>query len=465
MCIEVSEKCQRRPVEYQESPDVDHPGRTEDRDRCVVAQLHSKPTDSGRGKQRPGQLRRQTRKAESRKSKVEDCQPKKRQKFESGKSNTATGGPYIGVIYMLLRLTMPNGSPPGRSGDSLIGARISSPITITMNRSLGILVLAALPSAALLDTRPGVGAPPAIDGVWYASRSFGPAVRGTLGVTESHGHWTAQIAHKTVPGVAGSWGGPRGGAASVIEFNFGADAGRLELETSAGGRPSAAAWWVQPPDSYSSNGHATPVTLTPTTVRRWSGVVRPLDDRMTFYLPVTTNADGSHSAFLRNPERNFGLFNTVERLELSGSDVTLLGRPRGAEGKAEVVVARGTVDTARGVMTIALPNAGGSYTFARVGPRQATNFYPRGFPTVPYHYRPPPLRTMAGRSIRSARSELRGRRSRHSCRRSSTCRKQASTRPRSTASLCRVMASWYWRNTFTASTATGCTTRGRLQKV
>jgi hypothetical protein len=53
---------------------------------------------------------------------------------------------------------------------------------------------------------------------------------------------------------------------------------------------------------------------------------------MTFYLPVATNADGTHSAFLRNPERNFGLFNTVERLELSGSDVTLLGRPRGAEG-------------------------------------------------------------------------------------------------------------------------------------
>jgi hypothetical protein len=213
-----------------------------------------------------------------------------------------------------------------------------------MKRSAVILVLAALPAAAYLGGPRRDGGAPAIDGIWSASRSFGPAVRGALEVSASHGRWAAQIAHLEAAGVAGAWAG----AANVIEFNFGAQAGRLELETTAAGRP-VTAWWVQPPDSYNSNGHATPVTLAPGTGGRWTGVVRPLDDRMTFYLPVTTGADGSHRAFLRNPERNFGLFNTVERLDLSGSDVTLLGRPRGVEGRAEVVVARGTLDAARGV--------------------------------------------------------------------------------------------------------------------
>ena len=177
--------------------------------------------------------------------------------------------------------------------------------------------------------------------------------------------------------------------AGRIGFDFGSNAGMLQLETTTYGTP-AAAWWVQPPNSFSANGHATPVALTPAAPSRWSGTVRPLDDRLTFFLPIATNPDGTVSAFLRNPDRNLGLFIGAERLVLSGSEVTLFGHPRGSEGKPEAIVARGTFDPQRDVLSIELPAAGGTYEFTRVPPGQPSDFYPRGFPSVPYHYRPPP---------------------------------------------------------------------------
>lgn len=51
----------------------------------------------------------------------------------------------------------------------------------------------------------------------------------------------------------------------------------------------------------------------------------PLDDRFTFYLPVT-NTGGDYRVYLRNPERNLGVFLSASRLELHGDEVRLIGR-------------------------------------------------------------------------------------------------------------------------------------------
>jgi CubicO group peptidase (beta-lactamase class C family) len=243
-----------------------------------------------------------------------------------------------------------------------------------------LLLLAAIPRTAPIGLPAQDSAGPPLDGVWQATRSFGPALRGSLEIQVSHQRWTAHLAGRSATGITGAGG---------IGFDFGSDGGILRLETTGDGTP-AAAWWVQPPNSFSANGHATPVALIPAAPNRWSGTVRPLDDRLTFFLPVATNADGTVSAFLRNPERNLGLFIGVERLVLSGSEVTLFGHRRGSEREPETVVARGMFDRARDVLSIELPAAGGIYEFTRVPHGQPSDFYPRGYASVPYHYRPPP---------------------------------------------------------------------------
>ena len=79
--------------------------------------------------------------------------------------------------------------------------------------------------------------------------------------------------------------------------------------------------WIQP-DRY-----ATPVTLEPDGANRWRGSVVPLAGGLTFYMPITREADGSFRTYLRNPERNAGVFTRVSRIEVKGTVVRLLGRP------------------------------------------------------------------------------------------------------------------------------------------
>src|SRR6266566_4117191 len=43
-------------------------------------------------------------------------------------------------------------------------------------------------------------------------------------------------------------------------------------------------------------------------VRTWRAMVTPLDNRLTFFLPITRQADGTLRTYLRNPERNAGWF-------------------------------------------------------------------------------------------------------------------------------------------------------------
>jgi len=129
------------------------------------------------------------------------------------------------------------------------------------------------------------------------------------------------------------------------------------------------------------------VTLTKDGQNIWHGDVSPLDDAFTFYLMIKVREDGSVGAFLKNPERNLGRFIRVDRIEREGGSVKLFSADSAAEKRR--VLVEGKYDADREVISIYIPNRGGTFDFRRIGANEASDFYPRGRPTATYVHAPP----------------------------------------------------------------------------
>jgi len=221
-----------------------------------------------------------------------------------------------------------------------------------------------LAGAILLLTAVTASAAPPITGLWAARKDFAK-VHGPLEIERDGNDWRASIAghdaavtvdHQNVsfalPGDDGSF---RGTIRGERIFGF----------------------WMQPSGAETMR-FATPVRLAKTSPSHWSGMVTPIDDHFTLFMPVTANADGSFATFLRNPERNFGRFMDVQHLTLDGTHVKLLG-------KNNAVVAEGTYDPEGD--TISIPARGGTYDFHRATAADEAVFYPRGKTPPRYVYR------------------------------------------------------------------------------
>ena len=144
--------------------------------------------------------------------------------------------------------------------------------------------------------------------------------------------------------------------------------------------------WIQPP-SMAIGSYASPVTLTKDRQNVWRGEVSLLDDALTFYLMIKTRPDGSIGVFLRNPERNLGRFVRVDHVEREDETVKLFAADTDKEKGR--VLAEGKYNADGKILSIYFPSGGGAFDFTRVGDTQASDFYPRGRPAVPYVYAPP----------------------------------------------------------------------------
>src|SRR6266700_3643943 len=238
---------------------------------------------------------------------------------------------------------------------------------------LAVTLLFALAANAVAQSTPD------LSGLWAATLRFGPDTHGPLIIYRTPEGWRADIAGFTVP--------VRGDRPATFAF---------ELPDGKGSFRNG--HWIQ-------GGAATPVTLTPDSpsplsgtargtggedragrgLRTWRGTVTPLDNRLTFYLPITRLADGTLRTYLRNPERNAGWFTRAKRIEVNGNDVRLIG-PRGRGPDTTLV--QGHYEN--GVIT--LPLRGGTYDFTRIGSISDTAsspFYPRGNPPARYRYTAP----------------------------------------------------------------------------
>ena len=191
---------------------------------------------------------------------------------------------------------------------------------------------------------------PDLSGLWGATLRFGPDIRGPLIIYRTPEGWRADIAGFSVPA-------RREGETFAFELPDGKGALR-------GGH------WIK--------GYATPVRLVADGKDRWRGTIAPLEDRFTFYMPITRQPDGTLRTYLRNPERNAGRFIRASRIDVTGQDVRLLGR-------GDTTIVRGHYED--GVIT--LPLRGATFDFSRVTDSSSSPFYPRGRPGQRYRYTPP----------------------------------------------------------------------------
>jgi len=218
-------------------------------------------------------------------------------------------------------------------------------------------------------------AAPDLSGVWQAERNFGPDVRGPLTIEQRGQDWIATIAGRSAPVQVEN--GTLWFALAVGEGSF---RGAMAKD-----RATISGFWTQPPTVFIGNAFASSVTLRKTGAGLWRGDVVPLDDVMTLYLVVKSNPDGSLNTFLRNPERNAGLFFNPNRLERQGD--ALLLEKSDDKTPAAAILAHGNYDAANAVMSFYLPAVGGSFDFTRAG--ADSQFYPRGENPAPYVYHKP----------------------------------------------------------------------------
>jgi CubicO group peptidase (beta-lactamase class C family) len=236
------------------------------------------------------------------------------------------------------------------------------------------IILASLAGVALAATAASAqrAQSDSLEGLWVAKARYGPDVAGPLMLRPRDGVFVAEIAGFTVPvrqqgnAVAfdlpdgkGSFRGTRSGAA--IEGQ-----------------------WIQARTVEAGARYATPIVLRADGRGRWLGEVVPRRDQMTYFLPVTRAANGRYATYLRNPERNQGVFLGATRIEQEGDNLRLIGTRRGR--KEEAVIGSGRRDPESG--GFAIPIQGETFNFAR-DTDTSSIFYPRGNPPERYRYAPP----------------------------------------------------------------------------
>jgi CubicO group peptidase (beta-lactamase class C family) len=229
--------------------------------------------------------------------------------------------------------------------------------------------------ASLLIIVAAVSAEPAgtdLDGLWVAHARYGPDVRGKLMVLRRGDSLVADIAGFSVPVHQ---------QGKKLSFDLPDGKGSFRGEHADG---QIDGHWIQPVTVEGGARYATPLILRADGDERWTGMVAPREDHMTYYLPVSRGAAARYSTYLRNPERNQGLFLGVSRIEQDGATVRLVGTPRGQT--EESVIATGRRDPETG--TFSLPLGGNTFDFARESVRSSP-FYTRGNPPERYRYFPP----------------------------------------------------------------------------
>ena len=211
-----------------------------------------------------------------------------------------------------------------------------------------------------------------LDGLWVAKERYGPDIRGSLIIWPSGSKLLADVAGFSIPV-------QQQGDALWFELPDGKGAFR-------GTRNGAniEGHWTQPKTVASGARYATPLILRADPRGRWRGEIVPLDDHMTYHLPITRGADGRYATYLRNPERNQGVFLGVSRIEHEDDAVRLVGTRRGQ--KQETVLATGRRDKDTDTFSIPLPRS--VFDFER-DTQSSSAFYPRGNPPQRYQYAPP----------------------------------------------------------------------------
>lgn len=214
-----------------------------------------------------------------------------------------------------------------------------------------------------------------LSGVWVAKLRYGPDPRGEIFLARRGKEYRADFA-----------GGRAVGAARTGRLVFGLDGGELRADLDSS-TSRIKGFWIQPPSNAGGGQkYATPLTLSRLRPGLWKGDIAPLDDAMTIFLIVSRDGAGKLRAFIRNPERNFGLFARTDRLEVNGRALRLVAR---AGNGQETSLAEGVYDPDNDLLSLHFQQFGTSVAFARANNAALPAYFPRGAAAAPYAYVPP----------------------------------------------------------------------------
>jgi CubicO group peptidase (beta-lactamase class C family) len=211
-----------------------------------------------------------------------------------------------------------------------------------------------------------------LQGLWGARLWFGPDVRGMLVLRQTDRGWRADISGFSIPV-----------RVEQEKFSFALPDEKGEFRGTRNGQ-EIFGQWIQPITQFNGSTLATPVTLSADGPSLWRGNVTVMDDVFTWYLPVTPNPDGTMAAYLRNPERNQGVFLSISKIELEGQAIRFLGKRN--KDAPETVTLQGQYKRDDEII-VAL--RGGTFHFTKVSDTKSNPFYPRGNPGERYKYTAP----------------------------------------------------------------------------
>lgn len=204
------------------------------------------------------------------------------------------------------------------------------------------------------------------EGLWVAERNFGVQLEGPLTLRKSADRWIAEVqgdrvtANRDVAEDGSvSW--------SFAFFDLGAFEGhQASLDAPINGH------WLQPAGLVHYNPFATPVRLDPAGRDVFDGKIVPVHEGYSLNIPLilegASEGGERYRTFLRNPNRNTGVYFRIETATVEGGEI------RFADSRGEII---GTGQITEPGERFTLSHRGAVFEFVR-GSRQASpGFYPR----------------------------------------------------------------------------------------
>lgn len=205
------------------------------------------------------------------------------------------------------------------------------------------------------------------EGVWVAEKRFGPDLAGPVSLSSTDRGWVAMVQGDSVP-VERRDAGDGSVEWSFVFFGQGRFVGR---QASAGS--PIRGHWIQPPGVVQNYPYATPVRLEAFAGGKgYQGTIKPFSQEASLNVPLIAEPGDKarYRTFLRDPERNLGIWFGIDTVEVVGEEL----RFRNATG--ELLATGRSVEPGKR-FSMVFPRFGETLDFTRRSREAAPTFYPR----------------------------------------------------------------------------------------
>jgi CubicO group peptidase (beta-lactamase class C family) len=238
---------------------------------------------------------------------------------------------------------------------------------------VAVVIAASLPAAQVWGQ---TSSSSSMVGLWYSQFMLSPRVSSALTIDGRKPEWRALTSS-----FKGEINVPvkleNDAIAFTLPDSVGEFRGRLVNSKTIAGH------WIQPANEINNNRYATPVELKQAGRKVWRGEIAPLQARLSFYISIQQEPDGSATAIIRNPEAN--LFHRNRYHVDLREKALIFSDAKNPDAKFEGTFLNGE----RPLVSIQLPSFNIPIPFTKVKAEQAVGFIPQMDRDDPYIYLKP----------------------------------------------------------------------------